>query len=380
MVWLVVLAMGRPRWGIALGGVLASMLVGCDASEIFSCQDSDQCGVTGVCERAVGFCSFPDRACETTERRYDEFAGEGLANVCVPAPGVAADSTAEASDEGGPSSDGGVTTSGPSDPDSATDGGPSIESTATTEGGLESAPSADGIDPDSTGGISGGESPIDEGQIPSDVTGTDGGTVDPGPPCFVNNLSDNIVDSYWRPPLLAVGTALAEVGGAVVLSLSTNPAFVALESEELKLRLNTQVRLEVLEIPERTAPNSQLLFGVGNGVERVIFEVTQGTLSARTDLSDGVGGVIYDRQGARPFDDILHRFLQVTIAGGTVTWETSPDGVTFVPFVASVPIPAFLGLQATRTQILAGTFAFQNDPPGTGQARFESFQDCVLAP
>ena len=52
----------------------------------FRCADSAACireGVAGTCE-ASHWCSFPDAACDSG-RRYGEFAGDGLSNLCVTA-------------------------------------------------------------------------------------------------------------------------------------------------------------------------------------------------------------------------------------------------------------------------------------------------------
>ena len=58
-------------------------LASCTTHE-FVCHTSDQCvdgSAQGTCE-ATSFCSFPDPTC-TSQRRYGELAGDGLASQCV---------------------------------------------------------------------------------------------------------------------------------------------------------------------------------------------------------------------------------------------------------------------------------------------------------
>ncbi len=63
--------------------VLAAAAAGCAVT--FPCSSDEQCdrdGVGGVCQ-ASGYCSFPDNACESTQR-YGELAPAELAGTCVP--------------------------------------------------------------------------------------------------------------------------------------------------------------------------------------------------------------------------------------------------------------------------------------------------------
>lgn len=62
---------------IALG-----LVSGCGATGVFACETDSQCGAGGRCEQPAGFCSFDDNGC-TSGRRYDDYAGAGLAGICV---------------------------------------------------------------------------------------------------------------------------------------------------------------------------------------------------------------------------------------------------------------------------------------------------------
>jgi cysteine-rich repeat protein len=59
-------------------------IVACLPPPVFECTTDEQCadvGVDAVCE-AIGYCSVPDDACDSA-RRFDEYAGHGLANACT---------------------------------------------------------------------------------------------------------------------------------------------------------------------------------------------------------------------------------------------------------------------------------------------------------
>lgn len=57
------------------------VLAACRIQETFPCTLDEHCGASGRCE-PVGYCSFPDVACNDG-RRYDELAGDGLSGRCV---------------------------------------------------------------------------------------------------------------------------------------------------------------------------------------------------------------------------------------------------------------------------------------------------------
>lgn len=56
-------------------------MAACLPEPTFVCEDDDECS-DGVCE-ANGYCSFEDDDCSSGQR-FSEYAGDGLANVCVP--------------------------------------------------------------------------------------------------------------------------------------------------------------------------------------------------------------------------------------------------------------------------------------------------------
>ncbi len=59
--------------------ILLAALSACLRNPSYKCTASAQCGASGACELAVGYCSFPDSTCG---RRFDDSAGD-LSNTCV---------------------------------------------------------------------------------------------------------------------------------------------------------------------------------------------------------------------------------------------------------------------------------------------------------
>ena len=63
----------------ALAVVASMSSLGCLRTTSYKCTTNAQCGGSGVCERDVGYCSFPDSSCG---RRFGDSAGD-LSNQCV---------------------------------------------------------------------------------------------------------------------------------------------------------------------------------------------------------------------------------------------------------------------------------------------------------
>jgi hypothetical protein len=92
---------------LGLAAAVGASAGGACVRPVFECLTADNCisrGVQGVCE-ATGFCSYPDGECPSGQR-YDEFAGDGLADSCVPeTDDTTSSSGGSGSSEGSESSD-----------------------------------------------------------------------------------------------------------------------------------------------------------------------------------------------------------------------------------------------------------------------------------
>ena len=66
--------------------VILAVLTSCRVHRTFECAMDADCGGPARCESATHFCSFPDPDC-SSGFRYDDYAGDGLANDCVTSTG-----------------------------------------------------------------------------------------------------------------------------------------------------------------------------------------------------------------------------------------------------------------------------------------------------
>jgi len=329
-----------------------------------------------------GFCSFPDARCES-RRRYDSLADSDVADVCVPLPRAddgssagddvtvigTSGSTENANEESFPPLEGsmgdgsaGATTTGSESAGTTT---PSTEDpSTTTEDAVTSTSTSAATNPSTS------ETTSSTGNPPlSLLPAVDAST------CLTNNLGDNVVDNYWLAPTVPPGTNLFEQAGQLVFVLDPNPGFVALQKAQPGSQTIARVIVDVVQVPPVAANNTQVLFGIGDGTDRLLFEISAGTIAARSDARNGGGGVTIQRFGDQPYDPIVHRHLQIMMVDGEVWWATSSDGVTFETFVEPISQPGYLSEADNRAELSAGTVAFQV-APGPGEFRIQRFEDC----
>ncbi len=259
---------GRGRFGL-LG--LVTALVGCPASEVFTCADDSECQGDGLgrCE-ANGFCSFPDQQCPSG-RRYGELAGGGFASDCVDAE---------------------------------------VGSTGSQDTGESSA---------ATGSSSGTGDALDGGSTTmAEPPGCElvsemfrGGTVDPRWEVEVGEPQISIEDGY------AQWTVLAD-----------HPqTYRGIRWDEPIPRDGSSVTLGIRQPPTDDANELRIDLQDANGCF-VSWLWDVGELQAETS---GCAFVTDDLLGAVPFDAVDDRFLRIREDGGLLRFESSPDGESFVP-------------------------------------------------
>ena len=93
----------RRRWLLCAG--LATVVASCYRLGAYTCADDSHCidgGKRGVCQ-SVGFCAYPDAECDSG-LRYDDLAGDGLAQMCVDLDPPATSTTSSDSSTEDPSS------------------------------------------------------------------------------------------------------------------------------------------------------------------------------------------------------------------------------------------------------------------------------------
>jgi len=360
----------RVRVGVVVGLLAWSTILGsgCAAAEIFQCSSDGQCGTSGVCE-GIGYCSFPDPSCVPSRRRFDTYAGDGMADACVDV----ADETSSAESPEGASNSLDPTTVADSDPsaDGATLGGDCTGVNDASEGeptttAVDSA-TTDGQDGTTEGGTgleSTGTGAESEPTTTSVTVADDASATGQGPddPCFEDGFGDGTFDPFWQGPIVNGVATAAETGGQLRLTVQGG-ASITVQSAALGDRKNTLARFEVAQI---SGAASEVLLGIGSGANRAVFAVNGTLIGARLD--QGAPGVT---QAIRAFSQDV-RFVQIREEQGSLFWEASADGVTFGPFV-SQPTPDFIAAGTTRIQMIV------NGAGGAAQDTVvDSVVDCVI--
>ena len=132
---------------IAIGVGLAFGLGGaCESRQRFECLDDSECDTaesSGFCE-PTGWCAFPHKDCESG-RMYGHFAGDDLADTCVPTGGGTGQDDGGTSSGGSPPGTSGSTGPGPvPEDDSSSSEAPmftsGVDPGTTSEGSSDDAP------------------------------------------------------------------------------------------------------------------------------------------------------------------------------------------------------------------------------------------------
>jgi hypothetical protein len=180
-----------------------------------------------------------------------------------------------------------------------------------------------------------------------------------------DNFNDNVIDSTrWT---WFGGSEIQEVNGRIEIRLGTFPnsstgaGYVSAAAYDLT---GSEARIELVQAP-RHAPGilTFLLLetnGPGTifGGSSLFIGVNNQALSIR-----GSGGVLREL----PYDEALHRWLRIRELGGTIYWETSPDGERWT---AQFAAPQPFGV--TQLYVKFGEWSWQS-AASPGLAVFDNF-------
>jgi len=183
------------------------------------------------------------------------------------------------------------------------------------------------------------------------------------PLAISDNFDDGVMASFWI--LLANNPVnVAETGGQLQITLATaggshfggyytNPIY------DLRDHCIT-VTYVTVPVPQ---PMSEMDFSIQNAASTVAtgFSLHNGTMDpyVNTGTFTSLGGV--------PYDPSVHKVMRYREDGGTMTWESSPDGVTF-HVMASAPTP--FDVSAIYVLLQAGTYG---SVPSPGSGAFDNF-------
>jgi len=290
--------------GLVVGGALGAGA--CQSSATFACTASDECesqGAIGTCQ-PNGYCSFPDIGC-ISGQRYGEHAGGGFADMCVAPSGASGDTTTGPTDESSTSADTGSVEDGSRDEGTTTDAA------------------------DSTGQATTSSSDLCLGTLVSD------------------DFSDGVVDAMWMQVLESfIGEG--PDGLEFFVTAGSRDGYPQVRPEPAPWNLDEGfVRINITTAPKQ--PGFQLFTSVFSDAVVIGFGVTGGELTA--SYNDGSGD---DVLGVGAYDDAAQQWLQIRFSAGTMYFETSPDGETWVEF-ASGDVP--LDVTAVTPTITGGNFS-----------------------
>jgi hypothetical protein len=178
---------------------------------------------------------------------------------------------------------------------------------------------------------------------------------------LLDNMDDNSLGAEWTPTG-ASGASGANSGGIYTMSLpasATATAYTSLQSTGLYDLTASYIYAKVLSVPlaTQTSTDATLMFYVdANNWIRWVYE--GGVMYAqykKAGVQTTAGSVSYNATNAA--------FWQIIESGGTINWQTSPDGVTWTTIASATH-----GMTLTSGQIMfeAYCYAAQTNP-GTFQ-------------
>ncbi|MYR46586.1 hypothetical protein [Streptomyces sp. SID5910] len=189
----------------------------------------------------------------------------------------------------------------------------------------------------------------------------------PNPRLFANladTFNDGVVSEALWPD--AYG-GVTETGGRARVPTASD--YAALQSAPAWQLEGSGLFVEVPKVPALVAPATattasfQVLSGVEGTSAGFTYDAAAGTLRL-------VSNVSYwdDNAVALPYNATAHRWWRITETAGTLTWATSPDGLTWTTR-RTLPTPAWV-IGATTLQL--DTPAYSNDPASTAYVEYDN--------
>lgn len=185
--------------------------------------------------------------------------------------------------------------------------------------------------------------------------------------CKTASMSDDFEDGTpgmtWMRPYAGGGCTWAETGGGAVMTPSMTGGYCGYVSGTDYDLTDSSILVEVTEMVALT-PSIGAYFKAETADDDAV-EISQwgGTLSFVYWLNGSMKNVV----ASVTWDPVAHRWWRIREAGGTIYWDTSPDGMAWMNR-ASETVP--FAVTAPHIVIGAGT----NSPYSTpGQVRYDNY-------
>jgi len=180
-------------------------------------------------------------------------------------------------------------------------------------------------------------------------------------------LADNFDDGVSSTEMsfgACTGSVCTETGGEQVIQLPSGAgSWVGARTDHLYDLRSDRVLVEVPTVPNTATVATAWLRVIFDDNNLVSLSETQGSLKCGTTV-DGHWVDI----ASRPYDPVADRWWQIREQDGTLYWETSPDGVSFVERV-TWPVAQLFPVDLIRVEIGASTEATESNP---GEAHFDN--------
>jgi hypothetical protein len=203
------------------------------------------------------------------------------------------------------------------------------------------------------------------GRIRFDPLGDGGDGSVTAPRCnSITRVADDfeagVLDSgLWGASFAMPGTSFAEAGGDLVLTLANNVAgaYVVCQSSRYYDLRDARVSVEVAQIADVDAAADLVVnFDTDNSFS---VGVTSNMLFAVQDIN-----AVTSQVTSIPFDPVAQRHWAIAEHAGTISFETSSDGVSFTSFATT---PTTFDVSLVNVELLAGT---DTAIPNPGEVRF----------
>ena len=153
-----------------------------------------------------------------------------------------------------------------------------------------------------------------------------------------DSFDASMIDVLRWMPTSSPGATTSETGGEAVLDLGTGMvqagAYAEVRSRTAYDITGHQVSVEVTRISNTASTLQAVLYATApTGENELDIVAEQGFIDA--DVREL--NTFKQLNTSVPYDPAYHRFWSIRERGGTITFETSPDRITWVPMVSYMP-------------------------------------------
>ncbi|MEJ7731207.1 MAG: hypothetical protein WKG00_18575 [Polyangiaceae bacterium] len=245
---------------------------------------------------------------------------------------------------------------------------------ATGSGGATTGGSGSGSGSGASGATVGSGAAGGSGGVASTGGGGSGGGAPvlhcAGTHLLQDDFTDKVLDARWAVTSTTGGATVVETNADLTMPMPPQqvaPAFAQVMSRRRYDLLDNRLRFEVVETLAAAAGSA--VTGAGAYLDSDHW-LHFHTVGGKLVLSQRVAGATTEI-GSLDHDPIAQRYWQLRESGGTVFWETSPDGVTF-SVQAQASVGSLFGLEHVRIEMLSQTQGGETAP---GTSSFASVND-----